>query len=252
MAYLPNPSLPWPIPMEAVGLIAEFEGCRLKAYKCPAGVWTCGWGETDGVGPRTAWDQDYADRRFCDSLTDFSGKVLELCTVDPTANQLGALVSLAYNIGVAGLKGSTVLKAHNRGDHDAAARAFGLWNKARVNGVLTPLKGLTRRRAAESALYLKSDDGAHEVQPQAVEAESKLTASPVLKSGAGAAGVGVVALAQEAGSSVEAVQGVATTVKTFAVDTLGVQTNYVLPIVLIVAGAVVWYWRHKQRQDGWA
>ena len=43
---LPNPSLAWPIVMAGVALIAQAETCRLKAYRCPAGVWTCGWGET--------------------------------------------------------------------------------------------------------------------------------------------------------------------------------------------------------------
>ena len=162
---LPDPSLPWPIPMAGVALVAEFEGCRLSSYRCSAGVWTCGWGETDGVTPRTKWTQAYADQRFCESLTERAKAVNALCIHPVTDNQLAALTSLSYNIGIAGLRGSTVMKCHNQGDHPAAARAFGLWNKARVNGALTVLAGLTRRRAAEAALYLKPDD------PRPVEAK---------------------------------------------------------------------------------
>lgn len=74
----------------------------------------------------------------------------------PTPNELGALVSLAYNIGVDALAGSTVLRRHNAGDREGAAHAFAMWNKARVNGRLRVLPGLVKRRAAEAALYLAS------------------------------------------------------------------------------------------------
>lgn len=252
MTKLPDPSLPWSIPMEAVGLIAEFEGCRLKAYKCPAGVWTCGWGETDGITPRTVWDQAYADRRFCDSVNQFAERVLALCTLEPSGNQLGGMTSLAYNIGLAAFAKSSVLKAHNRGDFAAAARAFALWNKARVNGVLTALNGLTRRRSAESALYLKPDDGVQEAMPQAVDEESKISKSPIAASGAGAVGVGALALVEQVGGNVSTIATTAQTAKSIATDTLGIPTEYVLPLALVVVGGLAWYWRAKQRNQGWA
>ena len=56
----------------------------------PAGVWTCGWGETSGVTPETVWDQAEADRRFCASLTRYTAQVLAMCTEHPAPNQLGA------------------------------------------------------------------------------------------------------------------------------------------------------------------
>ena len=67
---LPNPSLPWPIAMQGVALIAESESLRLRAYRCPVGVWTIGWGETDGVHPGDTCTQEQADRWLCDDLTD--------------------------------------------------------------------------------------------------------------------------------------------------------------------------------------
>lgn len=146
---LPNPSLDWPIPWAAVQLIARAENCKLSAYKCPAGVWTCGWGETDGVTPSTCWTQQYADQCFRDSLARRAKAVRSMCTVEPTPLQLGALVSLAYNIGLAAFERSTVLAMHNRGRVAEAANAFSRWVMAggRV------LAGLQRRRLAEAALY---------------------------------------------------------------------------------------------------
>jgi lysozyme len=242
----PDHKLPWPIDLEAVRLIAEFEGCRLQAYRCPAGKWTCGWGETDGVGPDTVWTQEYADQRFCDSLTDYTEKVRDKLTREASGSQLGAMVSLAYNIGVTAFGRSTVLRAHNAGDFEAASRAFGLWNKARVNGALTELKGLTRRRAAESALYLR--DEAQDRMPQAVEAESPISKSPIQQSGAVtvATGVGTI-LASVADPFAGYVSKMAGMAKDVGLDPL-----LLVGTVLAVAGATVMYWRWKQRRGGWS
>ena len=246
MTKLPDSNLAWPIPLEAVALIAEFEGCRLKAYRCPAGRWTCGWGETDGVGPDTVWTQEYADQRFCDSLTDYTEKVRELLTREASLSQLGAMVSFAYNVGVAAFGRSTVLKAHNAGDFEAASRAFGLWNKARINGKLQELAGLTRRRAAESALYLK--DEAYARMPQAVEAEVPLTKSPIQQSGAVtvATGIGTVlaAIADPVAGHVSRIANVAKEV--------GIDPLLLVGTIILIAGSTVMYWRWKQRKGGWS
>lgn len=256
---LPDPSLPWPIPRTAVALIAEFESCRLRAYRCPAGVWTLGWGETSGVVPGMVWTQVQADQRFCDSLVAFTQQVQQLLSAHAEPNQLGALVSLAYNIGIGAFARSSVLKAHNAGDHQAAARAFGLWNKARVNGVLTVLAGLTRRRAAEAALYLTPEPGEQfERMPQAVAAESKLADSPMMRGGAttiaGGAAVAAPALApvleqvDTAKSALAALKAVANQAQEF----LGFPPIVLVGIALVAAGWLVVHWRAKQRTQGWA
>lgn len=152
MSY-PNPFLDWPIDYDAVKLIAESEGCKLKAYKCPAGVWTIGWGRTESVKPGDTCTQEEADQWLLQDICAFSNRVRELCD-DVNLNELGAFTSLAYNIGWGGLKQSTARRKHNEGDKAGAAEAFKLWNKARVNGVLTVLPGLVTRRAREAALYL--------------------------------------------------------------------------------------------------
>lgn len=268
--------------MDAVGLIAEYEqgprgGVALAAYRCPAGVWTCGWGETDGVGPGMRWTKVYADQRFCDSLTERAAAVRRMVTVHTTDHELGALVSLAYNIGLDGLRRSSVLAAHNRGDKHAAARAFDLWNKATVNGVLTVLGGLVARRKREGAMYLTPDYDAPTIDPmpQAVAPETSLARSPIISSGAVTAGAGVVtaivnaepdpapvvaqpakpdlmAKVEKVGKDAKTAKTAVQQVKEFATDTLGIPGGFVLPAVLIIAGVVVIYWRHKQRMGGWA
>lgn len=249
---LPDPSLPWPIPAEAVALIARAEGCRLKAYRCPAGVPTCGWGETEGVRLGMVWTQAEADRRFCESLTEYADKVRAMLTEHATPQQLGALVSLAYNIGLGAFRKSTVLRQHNAGRFDAAARAFGLWNKARVKGVLTELAGLTSRRAAEAAMYLQPDADEPEVRmPQAVASESSIAASPIARAGATTAGAGLVTglgAIQEHAGQLGAVTGQLQTIA----GHVGIHPQVLLALVLVAAGCAAMWWRYKQRADGWA
>lgn len=253
MTTLPDPALPWPIPLAAVALIAESEGLRLKAYRCPAGVWTIGWGETDGVKPGDACTKEQADRWLAEDLETRTHAVRALCTREPSPNELGALVSLAYNIGVDALRKSTALRCHNAGDHEAAARAICLWDKARVNGVLTTLPGLTARRARERALYLQADDEAPRAPlPQAVEAESSVAASPIAKSGAVAAGAGVLEGLRQVGESVGAIKAPLDSARSVLVDTLGIPPGWLLPMVLILAGVLVVRWRLLQRTQGWA
>ena len=267
---LPDPSLPWPVPMAAVALIAEAEGCRLRAYKCPAGVWTCGWGATDGVQPGMMWSQQQADQRLCADLTKRTAAVEAMLTEHADPNQLGALVSLAYNIGTGALAKSTVLKAHNRGDFQAAARAFGLWNKAKNprTGKLEVLDGLTSRRARESALYLTPETGTVRTA-QAVEAESSLVRSPIAQGSAVTVGAGVVTAATQLGPVLQevtaaadganaalapvkgalgAVRGLVASVADF----IGVSPGGLLAITLIAVGFWILSKRREQRREGWS
>jgi len=134
-----------------LGLIKTFEGCKLTAYLCPAGVWTIGWGRTTNVKRGDTCTQAQADAWLEQEYDAFERKVRSLVKVPLTANQMGALVSLAYNVGMGALGSSTLLRLLNAGQYDAAAKQFARWNKAggRV------LAGLTRRRAAEAASFAK-------------------------------------------------------------------------------------------------
>lgn len=258
---LPDPSLPWPIPLAAVAIIAERESLRLRAYLCPAGVPTIGWGETDGVHLGDICTKEQADRWLCEDLTDRAKAVLAMLTVRPGPNQLGALVSLAYNIGLRddkrkrGLYYTTVRRLHDAGDHEGAARAFDLLNQARnpKTGQLEVLRGLTIRRKQEAALYVTPEPDEPPVpMPQAVEPESKPTSSPTIRTGATITAGGIIAAAQEWGGQVTGLKPMLDTARGLLVDTLGVPPGAILPLVMIGAGALVIYWRRRQRTEGWA
>lgn len=270
MKLKPPRDLEWPIPMEAVLLIAEKEqgpppkrGVATVAYRCPAGRWTIGLGKTAGVFEGMTCTVRQGWEWLHEEIVERTAQVLGVCKIKPTPNQLGALVSLQYNIGQTHLAGgkigarrmkmSTVLQRHNQGDFEAAGRAFTLWNKATVDGKLQVLNGLTSRRAAESALYLKPEDDAEsQPMPQAVAAESSLASSPISRAGATTAGTGVLVLASEAKEHLGVVGTLVADGKSLIVDTLGIPTGMLLPIVLVVAGGAVLYWRFIQRQQGWS
>jgi lysozyme len=138
-------------------LIKEFEGCKLKAYQCSAKKWTIGYGNTfyeDGkpVLPGHAITQQKAEQLFELIANDFANRVAKLVTSNVTSNQFGALVSFAYNCGIANLQKSTLLRKVNANPNDPTIRAeFAKWNKANSK----VLAGLTRRREAEANLYFK-------------------------------------------------------------------------------------------------
>ncbi len=152
----------------ATALLHHFEACSLTSYLCPAGKWTIGWGNTfyeDGrpVGPHEVISQSRADELFGAIVRRFEAAV-EAKTAGSMGQtspahgsmgqtspaQFGAMVCLAYNIGITAFDRSTVLRQHRAGNHAGAADAFLAWNKS--NGRV--LRGLTRRRQAERLLYL--------------------------------------------------------------------------------------------------
>ena len=237
---LPDPSLKWPICMAGVALIADAESCRLRAYRCPAGVWTIGWGETEGVQPGMVWTQQQADQTLCTELMIFAGKVAAQLNEPAEPNQLAALVSLAYNIGMRAFSKSTVLKTHNRGDFLAAAQAFDLWTRAKVRGVSTVLPGLVARRKAEAALYLKPEDDAPVLpMPQTFAPQPSMATSPTVLAGSVTAAGGALTIIGQVGDTLGPVKASVDTAKSFAADTLGIPTGYVLPGMALVLGGVV-------------
>lgn len=135
-----------------IGLIKRFEGCRLKAYYCPAGVLTCGWGSTGkDILPNTVWTQDYADKRLMQEATHFLKATQLVCPYLEGA-QLAAIADFAYNLGIGRLKASTLRKKLNKGDIQSASEELKKW----VYGGGKKLNGLVMRRDAE-AKYLKGN-----------------------------------------------------------------------------------------------
>ena len=136
-------------------LIKRFEGCKLKAYKCPANVWTIGWGQTfypDGtkIKEGDVITQERADELFDIIINDFARMTDALVKSDVTENNFSALVSFTFNVGTGNLRKSTLLRKVNANPKDPSIRAeFMKWTRA--NNVV--LRGLVRRREAEAKLY---------------------------------------------------------------------------------------------------
>ena len=139
------------ISQAGIDLIKSFEGCSLTAYKCPAGVWTIGYGHTSGVRAGQKITQKQAEEFLKSDLTLYEKGVEKAVRVKLNQNQFDALVSFSYNCGVGALRNSTLLKKLNAGDYKGSSAEFPRWNKA--NGRI--LAGLKRRRAAEKALFDK-------------------------------------------------------------------------------------------------
>lgn len=135
-------------------LIKKYEGCRLLAYKCPAGVWTIGYGHTAGVKSGMAITKVDAERLLLQDLKRFEEGVEALVKVPLTSNQFSALVSFAFNCGLAALRSSTLLKKLNVGDLNGAAREILRWDKVNKK----PVEGLTKRRKEEQKLFLTPDN----------------------------------------------------------------------------------------------
>ena len=143
---------------EGLALIKAEEGLRLKAYLCPANVWTIGYGNTfyeDGTAVKKddAITKDRAEKLFLLIVKRFENAVNGAVKVGLNANQFAALVSFTYNCGAPALAKSSLLRKVNANPNDPTiTAAFGLWNKA--NGVVN--KGLVKRRKTEAELYFKA------------------------------------------------------------------------------------------------
>lgn len=248
----------WPIPWEDVESLARDEDCRTTPYRCIAGQWTCGWGETEGITPDMRWTLSQCDARLLQQVARYARKVEAMLDVPANPNQLGALVRLAYNIGLSALARSTVLRRHNEGDFQSAARAFALWNKFTdpSTGQLAVSNGLTARRARETARYLASaEDTPAERMPQAVAPESDLAASPIARGGAITAGTGIVATASALAEEAKGASDVAAKFHDIAkqvADWVGLPPLVLFGAVLVIVGVIVIRQRANQRAKGWA
>lgn len=222
-------------------LITRYESIRLKAYKCPAGVWTIGRGHTKGVQEGDVINASAEVAQFQRDMNEWEKNVLAYLHRKPNDNQLAAFISFAFNVGINGFAKSSVLKAYERGDDDAAARSFMLWDKATVNGKKVSLPGLTARRAAEAALYLTPprEMGMPEM-PQDIASEKTMTESSINRTSV-IAGSGT--LMATATAVVDAIDHTSATG----------HNGWVLPIILVgvlIAIAFIVFDRYDQRNQG--
>lgn len=155
-----------------INLIKQFEGLArydrstgmVYPYKDPIGLPTIGYGSRIDLNGKPVTMQtppmtvDQTEQLLEMVLQQFVDAVNSLVNVEVSQHQFDAMVDFCYNAGAANLKSSTLLKLVNAGNFAAAANEFPKWNKARQNGQLIVLPGLTRRRVAEQQLFLTPDD----------------------------------------------------------------------------------------------
>lgn len=140
---------------KCIELIKRFEGFSAIPYKCPAGVWTIGYGSTRYADGKTVTPADtpisesQAIHILYATLTTYEDAVNRYVSRSINQNQFDALVDFAYNAGAQNLRTSTLLKKLNGGDIAGASKEFTKWVYA--NGKV--LNGLMKRRLAEQALF---------------------------------------------------------------------------------------------------
>lgn len=236
-------------------LIKEFEagprGASLPAlvpYYCPAGKLTIGWGHTGpDVVPGMLISEAEAHELLEHDL-DWAEEAVERICPKANENEFAAMVSLAFNIGAGGFKGSTVARLHNRGDKAGAAAAFALWRKITDprTGQLVDSAGLIRRRHVEAGLYLQPVI-VTAAMPQQVATPPAAVASRTVIAG----GIGAATAAASMADQIDQVTPILTSLTTagLSVQSLLKLGGAALSIVAFAAVAyVLWRYLAKRRK----
>ena len=231
-------------------LLEPFEGCKLKAYHCPAGILTIGWGHTTAAGhpPVTenmSISQTEANAILSTDLQKFEEDVENMLTVKLDPNQFDVLVDFCYNAGPANLKASGILRRVNAGQFDKVPDELMKWTKG--GGKVLP--GLVRRCQARVSWWNAGANQNEDPEDRRVTP----TAPPVPKTMADSK-QGNAAIATGALGALGAVNAAAPQIQQ-ASDTFtqlrGVlsNVNFDIMIGIIILGAAIWYWRNQHMQE---
>lgn len=150
---------PQPVSEIAINIIKEFEGFKDYAYVDTDGTPVIGYGlsriagKPVSIGDRI--DQTEAHAALIEHLTEIHRELDPVLEVDLSEQQLSALASISFNVGVNAIKDSTLLRKINAQDYTGAADEFLRWDKANLRGRLVQMPGLARRREAERKLFLE-------------------------------------------------------------------------------------------------
>ena len=134
---------------EGISLLKKFEGCKLDAYLCSAGVPTIAYGRTKDVKIGDVCTQEEAEMWLEEELQEYEAYVNEMVEIPLEQCEFDALVCWTYNLGPSNLGASTMLKVLNEGKKNEVPQQMKRWNKA--GGKV--LQGLVRRREAEALLF---------------------------------------------------------------------------------------------------
>jgi lysozyme len=167
------------VPEDALKLLKQLEGLRLKAYLCPGGVWTIGYGHTKDVQDGDELlDEQEAHELLADDALEFEAVVQKHVKAKLSVLQFSALVIFAFNIGETAFAKSTLVAQLNRGDYAGVPAQLRRWNKVTKNGKKVVSSGLVKRREAEVALWLAGADTLEDHLSVGEEVASGSPASP--------------------------------------------------------------------------
>jgi lysozyme len=230
-------------------LLKKFEGCKLKAYRCPANVCTIGYGHTSAAGAPEVIDgltitQARAEEILKVDILKYERAVEDLVKVELTQNQFDVLVDFAYNAGVGALKSSTLLKKVNAGKFDDVPAELMKWTKG--GGKVLP--GLVRRRQAAVVWWNADEDQPDDHQDQRTEpdAPQKRTMVDSKQGNAAAltAGLGVLGGAKEIAAQAQEASDVAN-----QFSGLLSNPNFLTMVAIVGLGGAIWYWRKKNMDE---
>lgn len=140
---------------QGLELIKHYEGLRLNPYRCPAGLWTVGYGHLIGNGSvlPDSWNRTFsvaeANALLVTDVIRFERGVTRYCPVKLSQGLFDCLVSFSFNLGLGTLQRSSLRQKINRGDIEGAKEVLLKYNKA--GGIIS--RGLTLRRVSESKLF---------------------------------------------------------------------------------------------------
>lgn len=236
------------VSQKGIGLVKRFEGLHkvkedgtVRAYRCPAGKWTIGYGHCKGVKSGMLASVEDCERYLQDDLNDAGAVIKRHVHVPLSQEQFDALASFVFNIGGGKpFQNSTLLKKLNQGLYDEVPEQILRWNKARVDGVLTTLAGLTKRRTAEAALFavgprMADEGGDLMVQKPEQKAQKSLKKSKTLAGAGVAGGAGMMA---ELASQLQPLIGYSESIK------------YIFLAASLAGVALVAYSRIKDNKEG--
>lgn len=226
--------------------ITRWEGCHLKAYLCPANVWTIGVGHTAAMGNPTPVSgmkitQDEADAILARDLSQIERDIIASVKVKLAQKQFDTLVSFVFNVGIGAFRKSTLLKKLNAGNYAAVPEELMKWTRA--GGKV--LQGLVNRRKAEADLWrgAPTDQKPEALMPQEVDPPRKMRQSKEGNAALIAGGAATVSAANDIANQIKQTGDNVTSL----IDLLKNPTFLAFILIAVAAGAI-WYWR-KQRMD---
>ena len=241
-------------------LLKRFEGCKLKAYRCPAGILTVGYGHTSAAGTPAVMEgmvitQQQANDILSRDLIQFETAVYNMVQQPLTRHQFDVLVDFAYNAGIGNLKTSNLLRKVNAAKFNDVPAELMRWTKGGGN----VLPGLVRRRQAEASWWVSDPVATTSSTPEQAfdyEQEQRTDPDPVPVRTMASSKQGNAALLTASFAGVGATREIAAQAQD-AVDIadqlygLFGNTNFLILSAIVLLAAAIWYWRRKNMErDG--